>query len=1041
MALTEGERMDRLKNIVFTAVSKKIRSLFFLFIIFLLFFCNITMISIGNNNDLPDLVIQSVDIPDKVIEADNVHIEVLIKNKGNKDIAPGEIIEVELEVNNKIVCMNSSNRGLSADASDYINLSWVAELGDGAYQMLQIAVDPDNFIIEKDETNNNIHIQVEVIERNTDITFGDEAVYLSRNPRVGESVTIFTNVTNIGKNTGKDINVTLYIKDVFYQSKLIKGLAKGHSVILAFEWTPQSFGSDIILNITLDPKDTIDEQDETNNYNETKVDVRMSRLQWWDPNWHYRRFYDVSGEGNISVEMNFTEILQDLDVAGKNFENDTITVVKYYKNGTIAGIIDKYNFNESDNFNDVTNAFGILFWEMTGSAYYCVYYDVVQNNGTREGIPETEDMVSTGNSIIEFLPEGWWTVLTLEPYNNFYNPNKIIDIYVETKAKSKNVTAKLFLEDSPEDNVSLDNIENSTQWHGIYYLNKIGNWSIRILAYDDAEYQAEITEYDFYVGYPDLTITSLDFYTDSQHGSTFYESTNITIEAIILVYNTTVHNVTVNLSIKGKEVDSDSKIIPTVLIDEENIVNFYWIAEPKGLYNVSIMVDPEDKIDEGPQNQNEQNNELYRDLIVEGIPDLGVVGVSFPSQPVNEGEQVAISTVINNKGEGNASDYRINLYLEQNKNNIMHYDPKDIFNHTYISVKINETKSVDLIWSPAYYGIGGFKGEWIVGVKICYDDSHPDLNIFNNSYSPLNKRLKVNESESNKPEITILRPVTDYEQGEHVEILAKITDESGIKKVDIAIKDPKNETFEGKMIKEQNDRYSYIFKETNHIGTYNFSITAEDNSFRKNHDTVYRNFKIVPDASPPIIEYLKVHPKVQLPNDYVTISSIVTDFSGISSVQVKITYPNNEIETKTMTNTSGSNKYVYRHIYETIGKYEIYITVEDTLGIKTTTEQEPKEFWITTDLDDTDNDGMPDWWEEKYGFDPYDPSDANQDEDDDGYNNVEEFKNGTDPLERFSFLQTIVFTLKESWEYLFVSVALFLITLALSIYGIRRQKK
>jgi len=46
---------------------------------------------------------------------------------------------------------------------------------------------------------------------------------------------------------------------------------------------------------------------------------------------------------------------------------------------------------------------------------------------------------------------------------------------------------------------------------------------------------------------------------------------------------------------------------------------------------------------------------------------------------------------------------------------------------------------------------------------------------------------------------------------------------------------------------------------------------------------------------------------------------------------------------------------------------------------------------------DSDGDGMPDWWEIKYGLDPNDPSDANGDLNGDGYTNIEKFINGIDP--------------------------------------------
>jgi hypothetical protein len=46
---------------------------------------------------------------------------------------------------------------------------------------------------------------------------------------------------------------------------------------------------------------------------------------------------------------------------------------------------------------------------------------------------------------------------------------------------------------------------------------------------------------------------------------------------------------------------------------------------------------------------------------------------------------------------------------------------------------------------------------------------------------------------------------------------------------------------------------------------------------------------------------------------------------------------------------------------------------------------------------DADADGLPDLWESKHALNGKDPSDASSDDDNDGYMNVEEFLNGTDP--------------------------------------------
>ena len=48
---------------------------------------------------------------------------------------------------------------------------------------------------------------------------------------------------------------------------------------------------------------------------------------------------------------------------------------------------------------------------------------------------------------------------------------------------------------------------------------------------------------------------------------------------------------------------------------------------------------------------------------------------------------------------------------------------------------------------------------------------------------------------------------------------------------------------------------------------------------------------------------------------------------------------------------------------------------------------------------DSDGDGMPDEWERKYGLNPQDPADAGLDSDEDGFTNLQEFLDGTDPLD------------------------------------------
>ncbi|WP_201743589.1 pectate lyase family protein [Roseiconus nitratireducens] len=54
---------------------------------------------------------------------------------------------------------------------------------------------------------------------------------------------------------------------------------------------------------------------------------------------------------------------------------------------------------------------------------------------------------------------------------------------------------------------------------------------------------------------------------------------------------------------------------------------------------------------------------------------------------------------------------------------------------------------------------------------------------------------------------------------------------------------------------------------------------------------------------------------------------------------------------------------------------------------------------------DSDNDGMPDEWERKHGFNANNAGDNSSDKDGDGYTNVEEYLNGTDPTQFVDYMK------------------------------------
>ena len=76
------------------------------------------------------------------------------------------------------------------------------------------------------------------------------------------------------------------------------------------------------------------------------------------------------------------------------------------------------------------------------------------------------------------------------------------------------------------------------------------------------------------------------------------------------------------------------------------------------------------------------------------------------------------------------------------------------------------------------------------------------------------------------------------------------------------------------------------------------------------------------------------------------------------------------------------------------GVFNLWLEVSDGDG-----GSDRLEWTVTVGGGDVDGDGMVDSWEESYGLDPSDPSDASEDPDGDGRSNLDEFLGGSDPFE------------------------------------------
>lgn len=759
---------------------------------------------------------------------------------------------------------------------------------------------------------------------------------------------------------------------------------------------------------------TYTEQIPSNNF----VDTMASVIPWWNMNWHYRRIYDITSAGNLSLVLNFTSILKSLQLKNKTFENSTITIVRHYANGTMA-VVDNTWFNESNTFHNQTNAIGTLSWSVSGSSSYAIYFDVHENRGTRSPTTETPGIVPFGSVAKLVSTQAWWSEL-IASFETYYEPNTQLLIQLHTTAQAKNVNAQFTYNSTVNFTMPLNTQDNITWTNTTTKLSKIGNWTVRIIGYDDAGYQTSPITVRFYVGKPDLVASAI------RVPKICYIGYDVTVTTYLRAINTTVENVDVALRIDDNTVDSKDNL--TIQQNENKSIQFIWKPSNKGSHNVSYNISYLDS--------NPGNNKKWETVTVEGIPDLAVVNITLVPTPVNEGSPVAITAYIHNKGDGNASNYTIVLYCEQNDDNhTMSYLQNR--NSTNVTLNKNTSKNITLTWQQTRYGKTNFKGEWAVGIEILNTTRTPDKNVSNNKKA-LFHVLRVIPAERNPPVLSNLEFLSTIELGAQVLIRVRATDTSGINTVVISIRTSNKTYMNANMTAAEDNRYEYLFT-TVQLGRHDFTIKATDLSPNKNQSIITGYFTVTEDETPPTITYFGVNPSVQMPNRPVEIRCITTDYSGIRSAEVMIWSSDDLVQTHVMNTPIADTKYIYTSTYQNIGKYVFSITVTDNFDNPKTTEV--KTFWITENLNDTDNDRMPDDWEERYGLNPYDPTDAPGDQDDDGITNAEEYQQGTNPLKKLSSPSEIIERLEENWVYLTASLLILILIILLASYGIRRRSK
>ncbi|NIP40150.1 MAG: hypothetical protein GTN39_01370 [Candidatus Aenigmarchaeota archaeon] len=141
--------------------------------------------------------------------------------------------------------------------------------------------------------------------------------------------------------------------------------------------------------------------------------------EWWSERWRHRfrldintsEFYSPNNKTSridwpVEYEVNFTNILKELNISGTFDENST-RVIEYNSTGSILWEV-KSQFDKDDGYNPTTNAVGVLSFLLNGTTpkntvrYYYVYFDITEN-GNKEKPNYSSDLIySYAGSIEEF---------------------------------------------------------------------------------------------------------------------------------------------------------------------------------------------------------------------------------------------------------------------------------------------------------------------------------------------------------------------------------------------------------------------------------------------------------------------------------------------------------------------------------------------------------------------------------------------------------------------------------------------------------------
>jgi hypothetical protein len=252
------------------------------------------------------------------------------------------------------------------------------------------------------------------------------------------------------------------------------------------------------------------------------------------------------------------------------------------------------------------------------------------------------------------------------------------------------------------------------------------------------------------------------------------------------------------------------------------------------------------------------------------------------------------------------------------------------------------------------------------------------------------------------PKIEWLKLPEREKVGESINIQAKVFGEFGITEVYLNFVDVNGTEYNETMEFLGLDKYNYTISAQNAVGIISAYIAAENSKgYWANNDMEFiQIYKVVPDTSPPFVESttpendaedVAIDAEVLVVfNESILLSSVDVDsmITISPAMNFSVTWSNFEKKMVIHFTTNLDHRTTYT--------ISLSNDLTDLAGNKMIAPYTFKFSTETGPVVDTDNDNIPDYWEDDHGLDKNDPNDAGADVDGDKLTNLEEYLAGTD---------------------------------------------